>query len=407
MDWSSYWTNVPGSHAGTTSYTLTSLAGEVEYTFELRAVRGNLAGQSAQVAETPLGDVTLPSQVRELRAVIHSNIRIQLYFRAPERSGDAEITGYEYRYAAGNAVPDSTSWQTASSSQVSNRTISISNLEGETLYTFEVRAVNGNNKRGAPARVQATTSADPAVTPPSAPGTVTPTPGKPYTEVVSVEGFPARVAFVDVTVEFTPATDHGNAVIDYVYRIAEGDSVPSSTPWEFGVSHSNDELMFTISRLKPGANYTLEMAAQARGGDTGTPTPTSFTTPEFMGPHYTLSAPSSADEDETFTITVSRTNRNDGENTALIEIRDLSDGETVNRVHILAVEFGSGDSTVTVTYKASDDEQVTSDRMLKIRIGAVGQGSNDTGKPNHTYSVEQQTVGDQRHHNPVIPAPTG
>lgn len=89
---------------------------------------------------------------------------------------------------------------------------------------------------------------------------------------------------------------------------------------------------------------------------------------------------------------MSRTNQNDGENTALIEIRDLSDGETVNRVHILAAEFGSGDSTVTETYKASDDEQTTTGRILKIRIGAVGQGSNDTGEPNHTYSVEQHEV---------------
>ena len=336
---------------------------------------------AARVQETLSGDPN-PSQVRELREVVRSNSLVQLYFRAPERSGHAALRGYEYRYAAGETVPTHTSWRTASSRQVEDRVIFVSELAGDTLYTFEVRAVNRIDKRGAPASVQATTSAAPGTTQPSAPASVAATAGEPYTELDSIDGLPARVAFVDATVQFAPATDHGNAVIHYVYRIVEGNRVPSSTPWEFGNSYLDDELALTVSLLKPGTSYTLEMAAQAQDGTTGTATAIRFTTPVFTGPHYTLSAPNLANEDETFTITVSRTNRNDGESTAIVEIRGPGERDVSHR----AAEFGSDDISATVTYSVEDDGQTTTGRSIRVRVGAVGP------RTDHTYSVEWHTV---------------
>ncbi len=387
-DWSRDWTDVPGSHAGTTSHTLSGLQWAVLYTFEVRAMRGSTAGPSTQAEGTTLGDTTSPSAVRELRAVIHSNFRIELYFRAPERSGDAAISGFEYRYADSDTVPETTEWETATPAQVSSRTINITGLTGDTLYTFEVRAVNGNNKPGPATRTQATTSATPTTSPPSAPRSLTATPGTPDTELVSVDDaftdrtLPARVSLVDVTLEWEPAVDHGNAVIRYVYRFAEGTSVLSSEPWLFATSHdTSDELEVVVPRLKTSTQYTLEVAAQASNGTAGMPTSVQITTPDYPGPHYTLSAPSSADEDESFTITVRRTNRNDGESSVLVEIR----GPGENDIRILAAEFGADDDSATVNYTVDDDDLTTTGRQIRARIGAVG---NDTG----TYSVEWHIV---------------
>ena len=162
--WNPDWQDIPGSDATTTSHTLSNLAWEVLHTFELRAVRDNSVGPATQTQATPPGDATSPSQVRELRAVVLGNSRVQLYFRAPARSGDANLSGFEYRYADSDTVPETVSWQTAASNQVSSRFISISGLEGNTLYTFQVRAVNGNSKQGPAARVQATTTATPTTT---------------------------------------------------------------------------------------------------------------------------------------------------------------------------------------------------------------------------------------------------
>jgi len=389
-DWNPDWTPLPGSDATTTTHTLSNLQWDVLHTFELRAVRGGTVGPpSSQAQGTPPGDTTAPSVVRELRAVVQSNSRVLLYFRGPARSGDANLGGFEYRYADSNAVPETVSWQSASSTQVSNRTIILSGLEGDTLYTFEVRAVNENERGGPPARVQATTTATPVNTTPSAPRSLTAEGGEPYTELDSVDDpfsdrtLPARVARVDVFLQWEPAVDNGNAVIQYVYRYAEGESVPSTEPWRLATDYRrSDELEFTVLGLKTGTLFALEVAAQFSGGGvTGPPDSVQITTPAFTGPHYTLSAPSSVDEGETFTITVSRTNTNDGESSANVEIH----GPGERGVNILRADFGTEDDTATVDYVIAEDDQTT-DREIRIRVGHVGDSTENT------YSVEWHIV---------------
>ena len=199
----------------------------------------------------------------------------------------------------------------------------------------------------------------------------------------SDSSLPVRVALVDVTLRWEPAADHGNAVIDYVYRYAEGSTVPSSEPWLFATRHDRgDELEFTATRLDADTDYMLEVAAQARNGDTGVQDSVQIRTPEYEGPHYTLSAPSSANEDESFTITAKRTNRNEGESSALVEIRGPGDKD----VRILAAEFGTEDDTATVSHTVDDDDLTTTSREIRIRIGDVGPSIDNT------YSVEWHTV---------------
>ena len=57
---------------------------------------------------------------------------------APEDDGGAPVTGYEYRYAAGEAVPEDVTWRDAGT----ELRATVSGLENETGYAFEVRARN-------------------------------------------------------------------------------------------------------------------------------------------------------------------------------------------------------------------------------------------------------------------------
>ena len=245
-NWSPDWTDIPGSGPTTTSHTLTDLKWEVLHTFELRTVRGSMMGPGERVQGRPPEDLTRPSVVRELRAVTEDDSEVHLYFRAPENEGDGPIRTFQYRYAEGSMVPMDTTWQEMPSHLVPHRFFFVRDLVAGQLYTFEVRAINENNKTGQEARVQATPCCLPGAatqptSPPSAPASISATSGEPYTELVEVNELPARVAYVDVTVTWGPAADHGNAVVSYEFRMAEGRSVPSSVPWGVASNDTSDD----------------------------------------------------------------------------------------------------------------------------------------------------------------------
>ena len=208
---------------------------------------------------------------------------------------------------------------------------------------------------------------------------------EPYTEYDSDSELPARKAYVDVTVEWEPADDHGNAVISYEYRMAEGESIPSSEPWLPAPNdyHSDDELALTVRRLKPDTRYDFELRTVSSEGASANTVQAMVSTPRFSGPHYTMSAPVSASEGQGVTITVRHTNTKDGESTALVEISDTYD----DGIAIVAVEFGSSATRATTTYTIPDDGQAITDRKLTIRIGEVGKSTENT------FSVERHTVG--------------
>ena len=104
-------------------------------------------------------------------------------------------------------MPSATAW--ASAGAAFNATVG--SLTNGTAYAFEVRAVSDAGAGG-----PATAAATPA-TVPSAPQNLTATPG---------DG--------RVTLNWqAPADDGGSVIHPYVYRYAEGTSVPIGTPWEF------------------------------------------------------------------------------------------------------------------------------------------------------------------------------
>ena len=105
-----------------------------EYAFEVRAVNSAGPGAPARTAATPLG---MPSVPESLTAT-GGDGEVVLEWTEPADDGGSPVTGYGYRYAAGQAVPEDVTWRDAGT----ELTATVSGLENETRYTFEVRARN-------------------------------------------------------------------------------------------------------------------------------------------------------------------------------------------------------------------------------------------------------------------------
>ena len=164
-------------------------------------------------------------------------------------------------------------------------------------------------------------------------------------------------------------------MIGYLYRMAQGGSVPASTPWERAADDytSADELSIKLARLVPNTRYAFEVATESSAGRSPA-VRTAVTTGRFTGPHYTLSVPGSARENANLTITVRRTNTVDGETTALVEIHD-SHGP--HRIRHYDAVFGANSTSVTVAATIPDDEGDNA-RTLEVRIATVGRSDKNT-----------------------------
>ena len=114
--------------------TVPGLTNGQQYAFEVRAVNSAGPGAPARTAATPLG---MPSVPESLTAT-GGDGEVVLEWTEPADDGGAPVTGYGYRYAAGQAVPEDVTWRDAGT----ELTATVSGLENETRYTFEVRARN-------------------------------------------------------------------------------------------------------------------------------------------------------------------------------------------------------------------------------------------------------------------------
>ena len=125
---------IPGQHHLDLEETVPGLTNVREYAFEVRAVNSAGPGAPARTAATPLG---MPSVPESLTAT-GGDGEVVLEWTEPADDGGSPVTGYGYRYAAGQAVPEDVTWRDAGT----ELTATVSGLENETRYTFEVRARN-------------------------------------------------------------------------------------------------------------------------------------------------------------------------------------------------------------------------------------------------------------------------
>ena len=131
--------DTPWQSAGLSlGWTVTGLTNGQPYAFEVRALNGAGTGAAAKTVATPLGVPGMPGVPASLTATPGDG-EVFLEWTAPADGGGSPVTGYEYRYAAGIGVPDATPWQDAGTELAAT----VTGLENETRYAFEVRARTG------------------------------------------------------------------------------------------------------------------------------------------------------------------------------------------------------------------------------------------------------------------------
>ena len=136
--WDPDWTDIPGSGASTTSYTVGDLVNWTPYTFQIRAVRGNEPTATSAATATPEGPPLAP---RNLTA--HGQDEgITAWWQTPPAGDEpAPVTSYKVRY---RQVGMGTSpWQNLTRANDDRSTTQeINNLTNRQHYEMQVAAVN-------------------------------------------------------------------------------------------------------------------------------------------------------------------------------------------------------------------------------------------------------------------------
>ncbi len=164
---SSVWTAIDGAGAGTTSYTVTNLQNDSEYSFKVRAV--NTAGDGAAtdwVTATPTAPANptrRPAKPTGLRASA-GNARVVLRWTDPD---DASITGWQVRH--GKVDGSLGSWSGIAGSSAATTSHTVTNLQNGSAYRFLIRARSSAGASPASDEVTATPSAPQNPTRPAKP----------------------------------------------------------------------------------------------------------------------------------------------------------------------------------------------------------------------------------------------
>ena len=147
------WIDVPGSGAATTTYSVTGLTNDVEYTFQISAVdRVAKSEDSEGASATPTS--SKPAPPTGLRAD-PSDSRVTLTWDDPD---DSSITKYQYQKTPSD---DPTAWIDVPRSGATTTIYTVTGLTNGVEYTFQIRAVDEDD--------ESDPSGDVTVTPPPAP----------------------------------------------------------------------------------------------------------------------------------------------------------------------------------------------------------------------------------------------
>ena len=268
------WTKVSGDT--TRSHTVTGLSNGSEYGFEVRGVNGDVPGASSNKA-TATPQAAPPPKTAPPAATLSASAGNKQVALSWTYTSDVTVTGWQQRHKAGSKTWGS--WTNVSGSSGSTRRGTVTGLTNDTLYTFEVRGVNGDVDGTASNQVTATPRGD--IPPP----------------VLS-----ATAGNGQVTLNWT-YTGKG-PVTGWKYRrqsefedLSGGQQ--SSTkiwgPWTKVPSGSGSTRSYTVTRLTNGSEYGFEVRGVNGGVDGGisnkvTATPKAPPPAKRVPPAATLSA---------------------------------------------------------------------------------------------------------------------
>ena len=319
--------------------TVAGLTNSQQYAFEVRALNSAGPGAATTTVATPLG---VPSVPESLVATAGDG-EVFLEWTAPADDGDSPVTGYDYRHAAGDGVPEDTPWQSAGLSL--ERTVT--GLTNGQQYAFEVRALNGAGP-GAAARAVATPLGMPSVP----------------------ESLTATAGDGEVFLEWTaPADDGGSPVTGYEYRYAAGDGVPDGTLWQ----DAGTELSTTVTGLTNGQQYAFEVRALNSAG----PGAAAMTTATPVRLEAELFS-SAAAEGEALVVGVRRSGGLAFPAHAYIGVTDSAlpgvtptDEGRIDGLGRHRLEFAAGAAEATVTVTVAFDGERRQDRVLTATLDSA------------------------------------
>ena len=214
-------------------WTVTGLTNGQQHAFEVRARNSVGEGAARGTLATPVGRLGVPASL----TATAGDEEVELAWSPPADVGGESVTGYEYRYAAGDAVPRDTPWQSAGL----NLEWTVTGLTNGQRYAFEVRARN---------RVGEGPAREALATPVGRPGVLA--------SLTATAG-DGEVALV----WSAPADDGGAPVTGYEYRYAAGDRVPGETAWQ----EPDGDRAATVTELENETRYAFEVRARNRVGE--------------------------------------------------------------------------------------------------------------------------------------------
>ena len=263
--WNPDWTNIPGSDANTTAFTLTGLTNGIEYTFEVRAVYLEDAveknGREGTVKSTPRGALVRPGSLLASQAGVGE---LALTWDDPN---DSTITGYQYRYRPSTETRWNPDWTDIEMSGATTASHKLSGLSGDVSYTVEVRALR-DGEPGPEASLEGTPLAD-------------------LTRPRAVRDLRAIDYESGLLLQWRwPEKSGDSAISHYEVRYALGNAVPADDPWQLLAEHPD-----TLGDVPTdtGVLYTFEVRAVNVSNKAG-PVAQMQATPEYP-PQFTLADP--------------------------------------------------------------------------------------------------------------------
>ena len=221
--------------------TVGSLTNGTTYTFQVRAINDVRYGPHASVTGRPIATPEAPGPPRNLKAQA-GDVQVTLTWDPPASNGGATITRYEWSQDPNNWLTNQTT---------TTRTVTITNLNNGTAYTFYVRARNSEGP-GDPASVTSTPAE------PTAPGAPT--------------NFRASPGNARVTLSWSPPTSNGGSeIIEYQWS-------QDQVTWNVVNAAT---LRVTATDLNNDATYTFYVRAK-NSVDVG-PAATTTATPSASG----------------------------------------------------------------------------------------------------------------------------
>ena len=243
------WSDIGGSSATTTTYTVTGLTNGSPYGFELRAVNASGDGKASSVGTTPIAVPDAPT----ISSATPGDSRVVL---AWNDSSDRSITKYQVRSKVRNSDDNTyTDWANipVTDPNAPPTGYIVTGLTNGTEYTFAVRAVND------PGNGPASTVTARPIAPPAAP------------EISSV-----GPGYRKVTLAWTDPND--STITGYQVSINGDDNftdIPNSA------HRQTNATGYTVPGLKNGTEYTLAVRAMndAGEGDASAANATPFNNP--------------------------------------------------------------------------------------------------------------------------------